>query len=114
MLTALWMVKTIPVKTAATMATPSERTPMTSVKNAPNTDIYAVDVSFAALKDPAEREYLNQLPTSFVLPDEAVDRLRAAPKKIILDSPDFNQLLREAGAHIVEKPAAPPAAPSTQ
>src|SRR5262245_8578414 len=84
------------------------------VKNAPNTDIYAVDVSFAALKDPAEREYLNQLPTSFVLPDEAVDRLRAAPKKIILESPDFNQLLREAGAHIVEKPAAPQAAPSTQ
>ena len=44
----------------------------------PNAEIYAIDVSFAALKDKAEREYLNQQPTSFVLPPEAVDRLRAA------------------------------------
>ena len=44
----------------------------------PDVDIYAIDVSFAALKDKAEFEYLNGLPTSFVLPDEAVDRLRAA------------------------------------
>jgi NTE family protein len=84
------------------------------VKNAPNADIYAIDVSFSALKDPAEREYLNQLPTSFILPDEAVDRLRAAPKKIILESPEFHRLLREGNARLVEGPPAVPAAPSTQ
>ena len=42
----------------------------------PNAEIYAIDVSFSALKDKAERAFLNQLPTSFVLPAEAVDRLR--------------------------------------
>ena len=34
----------------------------------PEAEIYAIDVSFAALPDPAERAYLNQQPTSFVLP----------------------------------------------
>src|SRR6185436_8676168 len=47
-------------------------------------DIYTIDVSFQALKDKAERDYLNQLPTSFALSDEAVDRLRAAAATIIL------------------------------
>jgi NTE family protein len=72
----------------------------------PNIDLYAIDVSFGALKDAAEREYLNNLPTSFVLPPEAVDRLRAAAKRIVLDSPDFKRLLNDAGARIVEQPAA--------
>jgi hypothetical protein len=59
------------------------------VRNAPNAQLYAIDVSFAQLNDKAERAYLNQLPTSFVLTDEEVDRLRAAAGRIILDSPDF-------------------------
>jgi NTE family protein len=84
------------------------------VKNAPNTDIYPIDVSFAALNDKAEREYLNQLPTSFVLPDEAVDRLRAAARKIVLESPELQRLLRDAGARIVERPVPPTGPPPPQ
>ena len=75
------------------------------VVNAPNADIYTIDVSFQALKDKAERDYLNQLPTSFALSDEAVDRLRAAAATIILDSPDFQKMLKDAGARIVNRPA---------
>ena len=60
------------------------------------------------LKDPAERDYLNQQPTSFRLPDEAVDRLRAAAAKIITDSPEFARLLKDAGSALV--PQAPKAA----
>ena len=71
----------------------------------PNVDLYVIDVSFPALDDPAEREYLNNLPTSFVLPPEAIDRLRAAPAKIIRDSPDFKRLLKDAGARIVDRSA---------
>ena len=70
----------------------------------PDIDLYAIDVSFSALKDAEERDYLNNLPTSFVLPPEAVDRLRAAAGKIILDSPDFQRLLKDTGAHIVDAP----------
>jgi NTE family protein len=77
---------------------------MTYVVNAPKADIYVIDVSFQALKDKSERNYLNQLPTSFVLSDEAVDRLRAAAATIILDSPDFQQVLKDEGAHILSRP----------
>ena len=71
----------------------------------PNIDLYAIDVSFPALKDEAERDYLNALPTSFALPPEAVDRLRAAAATIIRDSPEFKRLVRDAGATLVVKPA---------
>jgi NTE family protein len=71
----------------------------------PDARIYAIDVSFAAVKDKAEFEYLNQLPTSFVLPDEAVDRLRAAAGKVIMESPEFHRLLKDLGARIVPTPA---------
>jgi len=67
----------------------------------PDIDIYAIDVSFAELKDKAEFEYLNNLPTSFVLPAEAVDRLRTAASTIIADSPEFQRLLKDIGARIV-------------
>jgi NTE family protein len=77
---------------------------MTYVVNAPKANIYVIDVSFQALKDKSERNYLNQLPTSFVLSDEAVDRLRAAAATIILDSPDFQQVLKDEGAHILSRP----------
>ena len=72
----------------------------------PNAEIFAIDVSFSALKDKAEREYLNQLPTSFVLPPEAVDRLRAAAATLIMDSPEFKRLLKDVGARLVAEPPA--------
>ena len=67
----------------------------------PNAEIYAIDVSFPALKDKAELDYLNLQPTSFVLPAEAVDRLRTAAGTIIRDSPEFQRLLKDVGARLV-------------
>ena len=57
------------------------------------------------MKDKAEFEYLNSQPTSFVLPDEAVDRLRAAAGTIIMDSPEFQRLLKDVGATVVPEPS---------
>ncbi len=71
---------------------------------APDTDIYVVNVSFDALADQAERDGLNQLPTSLALPDEAIDRLRNAASTIILASPEFQAALKAAGARIVDQP----------
>jgi NTE family protein len=79
---------------------------LTEAIHAPDTDLYVIDVSFQALKDREEFEYLNNLPTSFVLPAEAVDRLRAAAGTIILASPEFQRLLRDAGATVVTGPIA--------
>jgi len=72
----------------------------------PQAEIYAIDVSFPRLKDKAERDYLIQQPTSFVLPPEAVDRLRAAAGTIMKSSPEFQRLLKDVGARIVSEPAA--------
>ena len=70
----------------------------------PKAEIYAIDVSFAALADKVEFDYLNQQPTSFVLAPEAVDRLRAAAGTIILASPEFQRLLNDIDAKVVADP----------
>ena len=88
-------------------ALPGNKDPeLAQLANAPNIDLYAIDVSFAELKDKAEQEYLNNLPTSFALPPEAVDRLRAAAGTIILSSPEFKRLLKDAGVRLVAEPPA--------
>jgi len=88
-----------------------------SALRVPNAEIYAIDVSFPELKDKAEFDYLNRQPTTFVLTAEAVDRLRAAAGTIIMDSPEFQRLLKDVGARIVadppraDRPTRAPAAP---
>ena len=72
------------------------------VANAVNADIFAIEVSFRMLADKKERDYLNQLPTSFALPAEAVDRLRAAATRIILASPDFREMLKASQGRVVD------------
>ena len=81
------------------------------VVDVPDIEIYPIDVSFQALDDAAEFDYLNDLPTSFALSDEAVDRLRAAAGRIILNSPEFQRLLKDLGATVVpvSATALPPA-----
>ena len=64
------------------------------VTRAPDANIYVIDVSFAALKDAAERDYLNRLATSFSLPAEAVDRLEAAARTAILEAPDIQHFMQ--------------------
>ena len=81
--------------------------PVCNAIRVPQAKIYAVDVSFPALKDKAELDYLNQQPTSFVLPPEAVDRLRAAAGKIIEASPEFQRVLKDTGVKIMSAPAKP-------
>jgi NTE family protein len=88
------------VRNLATFANPKDPVAV-AITNVSDAELYVVDVSFAALNDKAERAFLNELPTSFVLKDEEVDRLRAAAAKIVLDSPDFQRLLKDVGAKIV-------------
>lgn len=93
------------VRNSAAMASNKDPALAASIRG-PDAEIYAIDVSFAALKDKSELEYLNKQPTTFVLPDEAVDRLRAAAGTILADSPEFKRLLKDVGGTLV---AAPPA-----
>ena len=72
--------------------------------NVPNIEIFPIEISFDALADPAERDYLMNLPTSFVLPAEAVDRLRAAAGKVVRESADFQALKRAMSAPAASAP----------
>ena len=91
------------LKQIVTFPTGSDPT-VAYLRNSPKAKIFAIDVSFRGLKDKAERDYLNQLPTSFVLTDEQVDRLRHAAAQIIQDSPDMQKILKDTGARMIDGP----------
>jgi len=57
--------------------------------------VFAIDVSFEELADPAERDYFMNLPTSFALPPETIDQLRAVAGRLLRESPDYQQLLAD-------------------
>ena len=61
-------------------------------------DFHFIEVNFSEYPDPKERDYLKRLPTSFVLPDEAVDRLIEAGRLILRNNSEYRRLLSEAGS----------------
>ena len=63
----------------------------------PKVDLHVLDVSFDAIPDPKERDYFMNLPTSFVLPAEDVDRLREVAGRLLRESAEFEALVREFG-----------------
>jgi NTE family protein len=63
----------------------------------PKITLQVVDVAFDAIPDPKEREYFMNLPTSFVLEPEQVDRLRDVAGELLRQSPDYATVVREMG-----------------
>jgi NTE family protein len=55
-----------------------------------------VDVSFDAIADDSERRYFMELPTSFSLPPEAVDRLRELGSRLLRESKTMQEWLKRA------------------
>ena len=58
-------------------------------------ELSVVDVRFDAVRDPAEREYLLNLPTTLSLSPEAVDRLRSAATQVLRESLSFRKLVND-------------------
>ena len=63
----------------------------------PRVDLDVLDVSFDAIPDPQERAYFMNLPTSFVLPAEAVDRLRDVAGRLLRQSADYRSVVHDLG-----------------
>ena len=63
----------------------------------PKLDLHVLDVSFEALADPKERDYFMNLPTSFALRPEEVDRLREVAGELLRQSAEYQTLVREFG-----------------
>jgi NTE family protein len=59
---------------------------------------YTIDINFDSITDAEERRYFRNLPTSFVLSDEQVDRLREMAGRLLRQSPDYQRLLRDLDA----------------
>jgi NTE family protein len=56
---------------------------------------YVVEVKFDALKDEAERMHFKRLPTAFKMPAEEVDKLRDVAHRLLVESEEFQRLLRD-------------------
>ncbi len=56
---------------------------------------YVIDVRFDVLKDETERMYFKRLPTAFKLTSEQVDKLRDVAHRLLVESEEFQRLLRD-------------------
>jgi len=56
---------------------------------------YVIEVKFDALKDEAERTYFKQLPTSFKLATEEVDKIREVSGRLLNESKQFQKFLQD-------------------
>ncbi len=63
----------------------------------PNISFEVLDVSFDAIRDPKERAYFMELPTSFVLSADEVDRVRDIAGRLLRQSPEYQSVVRELG-----------------
>ena len=63
----------------------------------PKVTVHAIDVSFDEIPDPKERASFMNLPTSFVLPPEAIDRLREVAGRLLRQSAEYESVVRELG-----------------
>lgn len=73
----------------------AERQTAAGIPDGDDVQAMLIEVSFDDLDNEEERAYFNALPTSFNLPPEAIDRLREVGARLLRDSPDYQQLLRE-------------------
>src|SRR5262245_63981708 len=73
------------------------RTSGTTPAPLPELKFYAIDVSFDAIPDLKERRYFLNLPTSFVLSPEEVDRLREVAGRLLRESTEFQALVKDLG-----------------
>ncbi len=63
----------------------------------PRVDVYTIDVGFDAIPDPKERDYFMNQPTSFVLPAEAIDRLREVAGRLLRQSKEYESFVHDLG-----------------
>ena len=71
-------------------------------KKFPAIDVYVMAVSFDRIVDPERRSRFMAMPTSFVLPEEDVDGLRAVAGELMRQSPEYQDLLQAFGVDVDE------------
>lgn len=59
-----------------------------------------IRIGFRDFEQPEARRFFNQIPTSFELSDEQVDRLIAAGHELLRNNPDYRRLVAELGGNL--------------
>jgi NTE family protein len=67
-------------------------------------EFYLIEISFQQLADEKERDYFQNLKTSFRLPAEAVDRLRDVGGRLLSESSEYQRLLRDLANDETSRP----------
>lgn len=62
--------------------------------NVPRLDFHFIEVKFESIPDRQERRYFLNLPTSFNLPADAVNRLRRMGARLLREAPEFRNMLK--------------------
>jgi NTE family protein len=57
-------------------------------------ELYPVQVAFEYIASAEERNWFKNLPTSFELPRETIDKLRAVGRRLLTEDPQFQNLLK--------------------
>jgi len=66
-----------------------------------------INVGFDEFKDASTRRYFKRIPTSFTLSDKQVDQLRDAGRRLLRESPEFQNLVAEMRATGAQHPSPP-------
>ncbi|HTU66543.1 MAG TPA: patatin-like phospholipase family protein [Steroidobacteraceae bacterium] len=74
-------------------------------------DIDLVELSFDKVQDPAEREYLDRVPTAFTLSSEEIIRLRRAAHTLVDESPELRRFLDDSARGAAAAQPAPVPSP---
>jgi len=57
-------------------------------------DLYSIQVAFEYIASPEERTWFRNLPTTFELPRETIDKLRAVGRRLLNEDPQFQNLMK--------------------
>jgi hypothetical protein len=57
-------------------------------------ELYPIQVAFDYIASAAERNWFKNLPTTFQLPRETIDKLRALGRRLLSEDPQFQNLLK--------------------
>jgi NTE family protein len=69
----------------------------------PKVTLHVLDLSFDEIPDPKERASFMNLPTTFVLPAEDIDRLREVAGRLMRQSAEYESVVREMGGTPVKQ-----------
>ncbi len=61
-----------------------------------------IDVTFDSIPDPDERAIFMNMPTTFVLPDEDIDRLREIAGRLLRQSAEYEAVVQGLGGRLKE------------